>query len=141
MKRREQRKLALQALFAIEFNSLPLEEVIQAVEEEAGASPKKTDPYLQELTSGVLANQEELDQLWVPFAQDWSLERIYNIDRILFRIALFEMYKAKEQLSPGIAINEAVELAKEFGEDESPRFINGILGSVVKAHERNNSGN
>ena len=76
MKRREQRKLALQALFAMEFNPSTLEEVLQLVEEEVGAAPKKTDHYLQELTTGVWEGKDELDQLWSPFAEDWSLERI-----------------------------------------------------------------
>ena len=55
------------------------------------------------------------------------------MDRILCRMALYEIYISKNPLAPGIAINEAVELAKEFGADESPRFINGILGAVVRA--------
>lgn len=135
MKRREQRKLALQVLFSLEFNPMEIQDAIQIVLNEFSPTGK-SEEYLNELVSGIQANKEKLDQLLAPYAEDWSLERIYDIDRILCRMALFEMYREDEPLSPGIAINEIVELAKEFGEDESPRFINGILGAVVKGNEK-----
>lgn len=135
MKRREQRKLALQVLFSLEFNPMETQEAIQIVLDEFSPTGK-SEEYLSELVSGVQKNKEKLDQLLAPYAEDWSLERIYDVDRILCRMALFEMYRENEPLSAGIAINEIVELAKEFGEDESPRFINGILGAVVKGNEK-----
>jgi transcription antitermination factor NusB len=144
MKKREQRRLALQALFAMEFNPTTFEESIEAaMDDETEKETKMRDKerlHLLNLVSETWKYKEDLDQLLAPHVEDWSLERIFSIDRILCRIALFEMYKAEQPLSAGIAINEVVELAKEFGEDESPRFINGILGAVVKANERVDSG-
>ena len=133
MKRRDQRRLALQALFALEFNPTAVQDAIRAVAEEYGNLDKKTGEYLLELVSGIWETREELDKQIAPHTSEWAMDRIFDIDRILCRMALYEIYKSEEKLAPGIAINEAVELAKEFGEDESPRFINGVLGAVVRA--------
>lgn len=141
MKRHEQRKLALQALFALEFNPMDIDETIQNVVEEFADQKEREWSFLKRLVYGVMENREQLNQMLSPHAEEWSVERIFSVDRILCQMALFEMYCEEEPLSPGIAINEAIELAKEFGEDDSPRFINGILGAVVKNNEKSISRN
>lgn len=141
MKRHEQRKLALQALFALEFNPMEIGETVQMVIEEFADKKDKDFSFLNRLVSGVMAHREKLNGMLAPHAEEWSVERIFSVDRILCQMALFEMYCDEESLSPGIAINEAIELAKEFGEDDSPRFINGILGAVVKNNEQSISRN
>lgn len=133
MKRRDQRRLAMQALFALEFNPTAVQDAIRAVAEEYGSLDKQSGEYLLSLVSGIWEAREELDEQIAPYTTEWAIERIFDVDRILCRMALYEIYVSKNPLAPGIAINEAVELAKEFGADESPRFINGILGAVVRA--------
>ena len=133
MKRRDQRRLAMQALFALEVNPTAVQDAIRAVAEEYGSLDKQSGEYLLSLVSGIWEAREELDEQIAPYTTEWAIERIFDVDRILCRMALYEIYISKNPLAPGIAINEAVELAKEFGADESPRFINGILGAVVRA--------
>ena len=87
-----------------------------------------TKYYFQDLIEGVVANREELDFLINQKAIDWKLSRMAYVDRNILRIALFEI---KEELVPkGVAIDEAVEVAKEFADEKSSKFINGILGKA-----------
>ena len=136
MKRRDYRMLALQALFALEMNPVAPAAAMASVIHEFGNISEKDQAFLIQLIDGVWAQKEALDQKIAPQVEEWSIERLFAMDKILCRIALYEMYFAEEPLSAGIAINEAVELAKLFGEDDSPRFINGVLGAVVTEHER-----
>jgi N utilization substance protein B len=81
---------------------------------------------------GVLENRESIDELISSKAIDWKLDRMANVDRNILRIAVFEsMY---ERLVPvGVAINEAVELAKVYGDEESSKFVNGVLGAIARS--------
>jgi len=90
---------------------------------------KKARPYALDLIQGVLAEIEKIDALISSAGSHWRLSRIAPTDRNLLRIAVFEM-TLMEDVPPQVAINEAVEIAKRFGGDESPRFINGILDAV-----------
>ncbi len=90
---------------------------------------KKARPYALELIQGVLAGIEKIDELISSAGSQWRLSRIAPTDRNLLRIAVFEM-SLMEDVPPQVAINEAVEIAKRFAGDESPRFINGVLDAV-----------
>jgi N utilization substance protein B len=84
---------------------------------------------MRELVLGVLARQAALDEVIGRYAPEWPVQQLAVIDRNILRMALFELAAADTPLK--VAINEAVELAKSFGSDSSPRFVNGVLGSAV----------
>jgi N utilization substance protein B len=126
--RRKARTLALQALY--ETDSVGHEAVLalnrlvasERLSEEGGV-------FAGELVRGVIHNKEEIDQSIRRYAPAWPVEQIPTVDRNILRLAIFEILFDK-RVPVKVAINEAVELAKRFGGDNSPRFVNGVLGSV-----------
>jgi transcription antitermination protein NusB len=119
MRRSDQRRDAVFAGYQHEVTGRPLEELL------AGAKP-----FTRELAEGVVANREELDGLIARHAQGWSLERIAPLERNIMRVALFEALH-REDIPVEVAIDEAVELSKEYCGAEAPGFVNGILGAAV----------
>jgi N utilization substance protein B len=90
--------------------------------------------FSSEIVQGVFPIVEQLDHIIASYAPEWPLDQVASIDRNIIRIALWEFAIAK--CTPvKVAINEAVELAKVFGSDSTPRFINGVLGSLVAKYE------
>lgn len=89
--------------------------------------------YAQQLVDGVSAQKEAIDAELSMYAQDWKVSRMPAVDRNILRIAVYEMKYQEEKIDDGVAINEAVELAKRFGTDRSPKFINGVLGKLSRA--------
>jgi transcription antitermination protein NusB len=92
----------------------------------------KASPYFFRLVSGVRAHQEELDAYISRFSEHWRLERMAATDRAILRLALFELLHSPE-VPPKVVVNEAVELGKRFGAENSGAFINGILDSLLKS--------
>lgn len=88
--------------------------------------------FVYSLAHGVLKNIEELDKVLAPLAPEWPLETIAPIDRNVLRIGLFELAECRDKVPPKVAINEAVELAKAFGSENSSKFINGVLGTAYR---------
>lgn len=138
LSRHKIREKALQALFSINFNiAVSKEDAIryalayQDTDEEGEMQPSN---HLFFLVSEVIANQEKLDHMIEKhLAKKWNLQRISKIELLILRIAVFEIYYVDETNVPSItAINEAVELAKSFGNETSSKFINGVLASVLK---------
>ena len=134
MIRRIAREVALQSLFQIDFNSCEAEVAVEAAitEHDEGNAPKSYD-YALHLVQGVLANKEAIDARLSEYAIDWTVERMPATDRNILRVAVYEMLFAEQPLAFGVAINEAVEVAKAYGTEESPRFVNGVLGKLAKA--------
>jgi N utilization substance protein B len=127
--RRRARVTALQALFEIDSVSHDPQMVLQRRLEEKSLPPSGRE-FARNLVLGVLEHKTHLDGLIQKNAPEWPVEQIAIIDRNILRIAIFEI--AMDQGTPlKVAINEAVELAKIFGSDSSPRFINGVLGAFV----------
>jgi len=91
------------------------------------------------LLKGISSHWEEINSLIKKYAKNWVLERMATIDRNILRIAIFELMYA-EDIPPKVSINEAIELAKKYGDLESPRFVNGILDSVFKKELNNDKG-
>lgn len=87
--------------------------------------------FIVKLVNGVVARQNELDKILQPIAPEWPLAQIARMDRIVLRMGLYELLNEKD-VPPKVAINEAVELAKAFGSDNSSRFINGVLGTAFR---------
>jgi len=127
--RTKARYTALQTLFEVDMTDHPLGTVLQERAKENELEAAEYD-FAQEIALGVNENKDRLDRLIAQHAPEWPLDQVATIDRNILRIALWEIaiYR-KTPLKVGI--NEAVELAKSFGTDSSPRFINGVLGSLV----------
>ncbi len=95
--------------------------------------------FAEELVGGIVSKRSELDAIIVQAAPEWPLERIAPMDRTVLRIGLFELVFGDKAVPPKVALNEAIELSKEYGGDTSGKFINGVLGSVYQeSGEKNN---
>ncbi len=123
------RSIALQTLFEVDMTGHPAGEAFQQRLEETPL-PENLARFAHTLAFGVLENLPALDALIQRYAPEWPLDEIASIDRNLLRLAVWEL-KNHPQTPPKVVINEAVELAKQFGSESSPRFINGVLGSLV----------
>lgn len=88
--------------------------------------------FVEELVKGVLGQQKDLDEQIQPIAPDWPIEQIARIDRNILRIGVYELLHQAKVVPPKVVINEAVELAKAFGSDNSSKFINGVLGTAYR---------
>lgn len=88
--------------------------------------------FVETLVKGVLAEQADLDAKIQPIAPDWPIDQIARVDRNILRIGLYELLHQAKVVPPKVAINEAVELAKAFGSDNSSKFINGVLGTAYR---------
>lgn len=88
-------------------------------------------PFVERLVKGVIKHQQELDSILQPIAPEWPIDQISRMDRVVLRIGLYEL-KYEPETPPKVIINEAVELAKAFGGDNSSKFINGVLGTAYR---------
>jgi N utilization substance protein B len=91
--------------------------------------------FIESLVRGVDGKQTELDEIIRPVAPEWPIEQIARMDRIILRMGVYELL-FEEDVPPKVVINEAVELAKAFGGDNSSKFINGVLGTVLRNREK-----
>jgi N utilization substance protein B len=123
------RAFALQALYEIDMAGHPPLLVISDRLADNDLDEKMAD-FFSQITMGVWPIVEALDQFIAEHAPEWPLDQVATVDRNIMRIALWE-FAVSENTPIKVAINEAVELAKVFGSDSSPRFINGVLGSLA----------
>ncbi|MBW2027661.1 MAG: transcription antitermination factor NusB [Deltaproteobacteria bacterium] len=126
--RRKARELAVQVLFHLEFNPGEPEEAFQLIGECFGPS-KYVRPFSRQLVLGVCEKQQELDKLIRESSRNWRLERMSHVDRNVLRIGAYELLYMKD-IPPKVTINEAVEMGKKYGTEESGAFINGILDNI-----------
>ena len=126
--RRRTRALALQALYEIDSSGHKTEEVLNRLLSEEQL-PEENVSFAYELVNGVISNKEEIDSNIHTFAPAWPIEQMPVIDRNILRLAIFEIL-IDNKVPVKVAINEAIELAKTFGADNSSKFVNGVLGSV-----------
>ena len=126
--RRESRAVALQVLYEIDSVGHEIEKVMTHLMANEELS-EENSTFVRELVNGVIQNKEKIDLNIQNFAPAWPIEQISVVDRNILRLAIFEILLNNE-VPVKVAINEAVELAKTFGSDSSPRFVNGVLGSV-----------
>ena len=126
------RGTALQALYEVDMVGHPPVQVLRdRLEEES--IPDELAEFIRQIIFGVFPLREKLDQVIARYAPEWPLDQIAAIDRNILRIATWE-FAAQRETPVKVAINEAVELAKAFGSDSAPRFVNGVLGSLAE-HE------
>jgi len=129
------RSVVLQTLFEWDFSKKTEEDAHAVLTRDAQEfAPGMADTsFMDDLLSGVLSKQKDLDTIIKKAAPDWPIEKISTIDRNILRIGLFELLFADHgEVPPKVAINEAIELAKSFGGETSGKFVNGVLGAVYK---------
>ncbi len=132
--RRQSREIALQILFQTEYApQISFDDLVSIHGAKMEAS---VISYADQIVRGVMANKESLDKKIQEASRHWKIDRMGGVDRNLLRLALFEIFHATEMIEPKIAINEAIEVAKIFGSQESPSFVNGILDQVVRNERR-----
>ncbi|AKK27465.1 transcription antitermination factor NusB [Mycobacterium sp. EPa45] len=130
--RHQARKRAVDLLFEAEARGLTPAEVADSRIGLAEANPDVSalNPYTVTVARGVAVNSAHIDELITSHLQGWTLERLPAVDRAILRVAVWELLHAEDVPEP-VAVDEAVELAKELSTDESPGFVNGVLGQVM----------
>lgn len=140
MSRRLAREIAVQCLFQMEMNNASLNEAIEFFNEECeqeenevGATAAqwlKIAPFTRELVIGVHEHLNTIDELVEQHLTGWSVDRLSKVDRQILRLAAYEM-AFREDIPSAAAINEAVDMAKHYGTDDSGKFVNGVLGQLL----------
>jgi transcription antitermination protein NusB len=123
------RSLALQVLYEVDMANHPPADAFRSRLEESPLSDELSD-FARQIIFGVLPRTTDLDQLIAKYAPEWPFDQVAAIDRNILRMALWE-FAIFHETPIKVAINEAVELAKEFGSDSAPRFVNGVLGALA----------
>ncbi len=126
--RRRARAFILQALYEIDSAGHNAEEVVSHIMADKGLS-EQNNTFVRDMVNGVIQHKLELDKHIKRFAPVWPIDQLSAVDRNILRLAIFELL-IDNNVPVNIAINEAVELAKKFGSDNSARFVNGVLSSV-----------
>jgi N utilization substance protein B len=129
--RRKARKRALDVLYEADLRSEPIQAVLASALGRITPPPPAHLPYAVSLVEGVASHVDRIDELISSYAEGWTLDRMPVVDRNLARIAVYELIYVDE-IDDAVAITEAVELAKQMSTDDSPRFLNGILGRIAQ---------
>jgi N utilization substance protein B len=140
-KRRDGREAAIQYLYQLDLNSRDLSALPEDFwklqkSDEGEELDAQTRAYAEQLVAGVSKHIAELDGVIERYAANYKLERIAAVDRNIIRLAIYEMFHC-DDVPPVVAINEAIEIAKRFGSEESGRFVNGILDRARADVKRN----
>jgi N utilization substance protein B len=130
MKRRTAREKALQALFQIDINEAETNEAIENILGESSS-----DPYLEQLVEGTVEHLEQIDKVISGHLEKWTLDRLAKVDLNILRLGVYELLFV-EDVPANVAINEALEVSKRFGDERSSKFINGILSKVKESSEK-----
>lgn len=131
------RIVALQSLYEYEFRTQS-EDKTADIDEILGRNLERYESaiddkeFVSRIAHGVLDQQADLDSQIQPIAPDWPIEQIARIDRTILRMGLYELLHLADIVPPKVVINEAVELAKAFGSDNSSKFVNGVLGTAFR---------
>jgi transcription antitermination protein NusB len=139
MRRRLARELAVQSLYQIRMNDVEIEQAIRAAIEEAlqddeGELRQKNEDITPEevraLVEGTQAHLDVIDGLMMEYLKGWSPDRLSKVDREILRLGIYEMIY-REDVPSKVVVNEAIEMSKHFGTDESGKFVNGVLGKMI----------
>lgn len=131
MNRSQMRELTFTLLYQIEIQKEFNQEVLELFFEMNNLENKEAKSYIQDIVVGINENKEEINKLITKnLKTDWKIERISKINLALLKLSIYEMIYNK--IPYKIAINEVIELAKKYGDDNAPNFINGVLASIVK---------
>jgi N utilization substance protein B len=127
--RREGRELALQLLYALELNPIKLQDMLQLFRENSTAAMEVRD-FAEELVNGVAVNRDAIDKTIVKKSKNWAITRMDKVDLNILRMSVFELMFC-DNIPRNVTINEAIEVAKKFGTEDSPSFINGMLDEIA----------
>ncbi len=127
--RRHGREVALQALYGAEIGKRAPDELLTELLARDESSDGRT--FVRDLVLGTLENVPESDAMIAPLLEGWTLDRLPTIDRIILRMSAFELNHRRE-VDPAVVVNEAVELAKKYSTEDSGRYVNGVLGRVLR---------
>ncbi len=132
--RRQSREIALQILFQTEYAPQISFDDLFSIHNETTSSEKELGmiKYADDLVRGVQTHKIKIDEKIQEASRHWKIERMGGVDRNILRMAVYEMMMSTEMIEPKIAINEAIEVAKIFGSQESAAFVNGLLDQVVR---------
>jgi len=131
MNRSARRELAFKLLYSLEVQKELNEETINVFLENNSISENNVKNYVSDVVNGINSNKENIDKLIsANLKKDWEIDRISKIDLALLKLAVYEISCKKIPFK--VVINEVVELAKKYGEEQSPSFINGVLANIVK---------
>jgi N utilization substance protein B len=125
MKRRTAREKALQALFQIDVSEVEPKEAIEHV-----LNGAKADAYLERLVIGVVENRDKIDRILQEKLEKWTMDRLATVDRNLLRLSAYELLYCQDDVPANVAIDEAIEIAKVFGDEHSSKFVNGVLSKI-----------
>lgn len=140
MRRRLAREIALQSLYQMQMNevtasvaiAMAIHEAENENESEMELKDDKIDPkYIEELVVGTEQNKILIDELLVEYLKGWQIDRLSKVDKEVLRLAAYEMI-FRDDVPPKVVVNEAIELSKHFGTEESGKFVNGVLGKMIK---------
>jgi transcription antitermination protein NusB len=126
--RSKARKRALDVLYSAELRG---EAPVAALDAAIAEGDGPTNPYTETLVRGVTDHQERIDHLLAAYAQGWTLDRMPAVDRTALRIGAYELLFA-DDIPPPVAVSEAVALVRDLSTDDSPSFVNGVLGSMLR---------
>ena len=126
--RSKARKRALDVLYAAELRG---EGATESLDEAIAQGEGPTNPYTETLVRGVSEHRERIDELLSAYAQGWTLDRMPAVDRTALRIGAYELLYA-DDVPPPVAVSEAVALVRDLSTDDSPSFVNGVLGSMLR---------
>ncbi len=131
--RRVSREIALQVLYQMEFDNTltPIQGMRQY--EDHFKNDQLSMDYTVKLIHGIKEHQSKIDETIQKFSHNWKIERMSHVDRNIIRLSIFEMTHLKDEVPKNASINEAVEIAKKFGSEDSSHFINGILDQIAKS--------
>lgn len=130
MSRRLARQIAFQTLFQVDLSKIDVEQALEYRLADVNLEPRDLE-YVKRTVRGVSEQLTALDAQISDVSRGWQVHRLASIDRSILRLAIYEIV-FMDDIPVRVAINEAVELAKEFGDKESPAFINGLLGTVAR---------
>ena len=137
MRRREQREHVFKLLFMSEFNTKKeMEEQLALYFSEIESLEEKDKEYISNKYMNIMTHTKELDEKLNGISMGWKTSRMNRVDLTVLRLAVYELEFEKEEVPVGVAINEAVELAKCFGSEESGAFVNGILGKIANPDKK-----
>jgi transcription antitermination factor NusB len=128
-KRRAARELALRLLFQMDVGNAPLEDVVAALDD--GSHNPESVAFARQLLQGTVTHRAAIDEMLERYAREWSLDRMASVDRNVLRLATYELLFLPE-IPPSVSVDEAVEMVKKYSTAESGKFVNGILGNLVR---------
>ncbi|WP_159882230.1 transcription antitermination factor NusB [Paenibacillus puerhi] len=140
MRRRLARELALQSLYQMAMNEVTTTDAVDHVVEEARgedeaqltrAKDQISELDVKELVEGTLRYKSQIDHLLVDYLKGWQMDRLSKVDREILRLATYEMIYS-DDVPPKVVVNEAIEMSKNFGTEESGKFVNGVLGKMIR---------